>query len=122
MAGFTSSTSLPGKVLRLAVVLLTVWAVPAATCTAAHLRQPRLVASLARWSATDEKAISDAMRLVRAGDGTLALARMEMPAHRGQGEFMALRHVTTYLILELANSIGALPGHVRPEQSGGRAG
>lgn len=110
MGRFTSSTSLSGKVLRLAVVLLTVWAVPAATCTAAHLPQPCWVTSLARWSATDEKAISDAMRLVSAGDGTLALARMEMPVHQGRAELMALRHITTYLILELANSMGALPG------------
>lgn len=101
--------SLMRKALCATVLLLTLWAVPAVTCTVAHVPQSTWAASLANWAGTDEKAMQDAIRLVAAGDSTLALARIDAHAPAKCPRFMAFRHATAYIFLELAHGAGALP-------------
>jgi len=106
MPGLISRMPFMHKGFRTLALLLALWLIPSVTCAASHAAVDRFARTMARWASTKEKAVADAIRLVRDGDGGLALARMET---HGDGPLLSLRQFTAYLFLELANSMGALP-------------
>jgi hypothetical protein len=90
--------------VRLVAITLALLVVPRATCTAMRWQPECFSKPIAGFASTNEQAVREAIQLIRQGDGTLALVRLDLGTD--DGEPGGLRTMTTYLALELAHALG----------------
>jgi Flp pilus assembly protein TadD len=99
----------------LAVLVLPATAAQPAPFT---LQTERLQAAIAQLGQTDRETVTEALEMIRRGEDSLALARLNPLTKRNPAN-SSLRIISAYAMLQLGNLLGAFEEARRAEETGG---